>query len=192
MGANGRETRTNNFVYVGDRPSRWIGEPAPYASGCFNFNWSSAHIAIKSIDPATRTITQDGKPINRGYSKNGYWFGYNLLCELDNPGEYYIDRAARRLYFWPPSSGADPDAALTVTDNLLFAHCVSNVSFSGIVFETCLSDALTFADCSGVDVVACTIRNAAGKGVKVARGHDVRIRGCDILSERENLYRSGH
>ena len=27
----------------------------------------------------------------------------NLLEELDQPGEYYVDRAAGRLYFWPPA-----------------------------------------------------------------------------------------
>jgi hypothetical protein len=26
----------------------------------------------------------------------------NVLAELDEPGEFYIDRAARVLYFWPP------------------------------------------------------------------------------------------
>ena len=37
-------------------------------------------------------------------AKSGRWFIYNVLYELDQPGEYVIDRANKMLYFIPPEN----------------------------------------------------------------------------------------
>ena len=39
--------------------------------------------------------------INPGAAR---WYAFNLLSEIDRPGEYYIDRGNGLLYFWPPSA----------------------------------------------------------------------------------------
>ena len=38
------------------------------------------------------------------FAHKARYYGVNLLCELDSPSEYYIDRDGARntLYFWPP------------------------------------------------------------------------------------------
>ena len=36
------------------------------------------------------------------YRAGQRWQVVNVLDELDEPGEWYLDRAAGMLYFWPP------------------------------------------------------------------------------------------
>jgi hypothetical protein len=179
-GPDGKKIPAKKFVYADDRPSRWVDEPAPYGNGFFCYNWAAARVAFKSIDPATKTIEQQGRGSSYGYSKIGFWFGYNLLCELDSPGEYYIDRSAGRLYYWPTTNRNDPEAALTTTCNLFMLNSVSNVSFSGLVFENCRGTAFSARGGEGVQIVACTFRNVGSRAVTIDRAPKSRVAGCDI------------
>ena len=177
---DGKKSPAKKFVYADDRPSRWAAEPAPYGNGFFCHNWAAARVAFKSIDPATKTIEQQGYGSHYGYSKAGFWYGYNLLCELDLPGEYYIDRETGRLYCWPSTEGNDPDAALTMTCDLFALDSVSNVSFSGFVFENCRGTAFSASGGGNLQIVACTFRNMGARAVSLDRAPTSRVAGCDI------------
>ena len=65
------------------------------------YNWWNNIIPIASVDPGDRKITLSGDasyPIRPG---DRYYF-QGALEELDAPGEWYLDRASRTLYVWPP------------------------------------------------------------------------------------------
>ncbi|MGN0853267.1 MAG: right-handed parallel beta-helix repeat-containing protein [Kiritimatiellia bacterium] len=180
--ANGRPKRAVAFVYADDRVSAWADESEPYGNGFFCHNWAAARVAFAAIVPATKTITQKGRGSGYGYSKNGFWRGINLLCELDAPGEYYIDHTAGRLYFWPPTGNGGGDAsALTMTADLFALVRAKNVSFEGFVFENCRGTAVRAVDCEGVNLIGCTVRNVGMKGVDFSRTVKSRIAGCDIF-----------
>ena len=51
----------------------------------------------------------DGAPVCK---PNARWMGVNLLCELDAPGEYYIDAAAETIYLYPPAPLAEDDVVM--------------------------------------------------------------------------------
>lgn len=38
----------------------------------------------------------------------GTYYSYNVLAELDQEGEYYVNRTSGMLYVWPPSGSASP------------------------------------------------------------------------------------
>ena len=192
--ADGKRVYSSEFTYEGDRPSRWTCEPDACMNGFFYYWWVASHVAIGSVDPATHTIRQKMKPgidVDRhkrptigsfsGYRKGMSWYGYNLLCELDAPGEYYIDRTLGRLYVWPPEDGTvHADAELTVADSIMILDGVSNLAFSGFVFENCRDSLFKARGCTNVDVVACVIRNSGGRGVTIEQGRNCRLSGCDI------------
>ena len=54
------------------------------------------------------------KPVYGITPKRARWYAFNLLAELDRPGEYYLDRDSGRLYFWPPK--AKGRAVLSLAD----------------------------------------------------------------------------
>ena len=91
------------FTYEGDRPARWVGEKDIMLHGYWFWDWSDQRQKVASIDTTARVITMTEPYHYFGYRKSQRYYAYNLLPELDLPGEYWIDREAGVLYFWPPA-----------------------------------------------------------------------------------------
>lgn len=125
----------SSFTYAEDNPSRWAGESDPRGQGYWAHDWAACAIAFEKIEPATKTITQRQPGSNYGFRKGGFWFGYNLLCELDRPGEYYVDRLTGRLYFWPPEKAANTRAEVTVGVRLVQLDRASHIQFRGLTIR---------------------------------------------------------
>jgi hypothetical protein len=155
--------------------------------GYWAFDWASGAIAFSKIDSATRQITPKKPGSHYGFRSGesswysgGRWFGYNLLCELDSVGEYYVDHFRGRLYFWPPAKQPGDAAEVSVGVNILKLNNVSNVLFQGITFENCRGHAVQINGGENVTVAGCTMRNIGGIGVDIHNGLDHRIAGCEM------------
>ena len=168
------------FTYAEERISRWAGESDPRGMGYWAHDWAACAIAFDKLDPATRTLTQRLPGSNYGFRKGGRWYGYNLLCELDAPGEYYVDRLRGRLYFWPPDASAKGVGEVSVCVDLLRLSNVSNVTLRGLVLENGRGCAVRIDGGEGVAVVGCTIRNMGGSAVEIRNGERHRIAGCEL------------
>ena len=86
------------------RMLRWADEEHPYVHGYWSWDWADCYGRVLNV-----TREDDGNSVHLLYAdtlpscKTGARFmGVNLLCELDAPGEYYIDQTNRRLYLLPP------------------------------------------------------------------------------------------
>jgi len=114
------------------------------------YHWGNLQWRIKRVDPDTRVIWfgEGGQQIGAKYldkpcEVNGdSWFYIdNVFEELDTPGEWYLDRAGRTLYFMPPP-GTDMDTALVEVPVLKQVLRISgdrhrpvrNLSFTGFRF----------------------------------------------------------
>lgn len=67
--------------------------------------WADFHSEVTAVFPANGSITL-GVCAGSGYSDlevGGYLYVYNLLAEIDEPGEYSIDRTTGTVYVWPPN-----------------------------------------------------------------------------------------
>ncbi len=172
------------FEYAGDRPKRWATAPDVWLHGYWCFDWRSQTIKAKSIDTDTRQITfvkphiygiGSGNPAPRRYQ------AINLLEELDAPGEYYIDRAASRLYFWPPKPLEDARVVLsTLSAPILELDGVSHVTVQGFTVEACTSTAIRVTDGREARIRACRVRNTGHDGIVVKGGEKHTIEGCEI------------
>jgi hypothetical protein len=110
-----------------------------FIKGWWRFDWHSETYKVTAINLSARTITVESKKSNYGIqdyricnpdtgflydqaSDNSFksnttkrrWFALNVLEELDSPGEYYIDRATKKLYFWPPTQ-INPQSRISLT-----------------------------------------------------------------------------
>ena len=106
----------------------------------------------------------------------------NLLEEIDEAGEYYIDRADGRVFFLPPlsrDSAGDRTELTWMQDPLLRISQSSNITVQGIVFEGGRSHGLEIEGASDVVVNACIIRNFGGDGIR-ADGRNLRIEKTSI------------
>lgn len=109
--------------------------------------WTDSHLPIASIDTATNLVTfahRAGKTFTDDFSEDGArYIVENVFEGLDQPGEWYLDRPAGRLYY-QPRPGEDPNrleivapvapALLRLEGDLKGSRFVSHVAFSGIAF----------------------------------------------------------
>ena len=90
--------REGKFVYDGDRPSRWRGEPDIWLYGYWAWDWADGYQRVASIDTVGHVISLAPPNSPYGYRKGQRYYALNLLCELDRPGQWYLDRQTGRLY----------------------------------------------------------------------------------------------
>ncbi len=173
-------SKTGKFLYDGDRPKRWAGEKEPWVHGYWFWDWSDQRHPVESIDTEKRVIAV--KPPYHGYGyRVGQWFyALNLLSEIDQPGEWVLDRETGVLYFWPPADIAKGRAVVSVAESLVTMKGVSHVTLRGFTLEACRGTAVSVEGGAHCAIAACTLRNLGGSAVRIAGATDSRVVGCDI------------
>lgn len=79
-----------------------------------------------------------------GARKGGAYYFYNVLDELDAPGEWYLDRETGMLYFYPPRDLRDARVEMTITTkSVLHLKNAHDLTFEGFTFRGTRGDAVT-------------------------------------------------
>lgn len=173
-------SQVGKFIYDGDRPKRWVGEKDPWLHGYWFWDWSAQRQPIESIDVDKRIISLKAPYHHYGYRKKQWYYAFNMLSELDAPGEWYLDREKGVLYFWPPEPIEGGKAVVSVSQSLVEMKGVSGVRLMGFLLEVARGTAVRLSGCSGVEVVGCTIRNVGGSAVSIHDGVRNGVVGCEI------------
>lgn len=126
------------FNYTDDRVSKWVNAKDAYIVGTVSINYENNTYPIEKIDPSKKLLTIKEGRINTYYT-NGWFFGQNLLEELDAEGEYYIDRESGKLYYYPPNdfTSGNYDIGLSMLKTPVFNFngakyiTVSNITMKG-------------------------------------------------------------
>lgn len=127
------------------------------------------------------TVEQEsGDAVNtNSHRKNDYYY-YNIPEELDIPGEWYVDKVAKKLYIYPTAdfdenseiifySGANNTPVVTLS------RC-SNVILNGINF-TNVRGGVCLRASDNCTVQNCTVNAATGYGISLEGG----CTDCDII-----------
>ncbi|MBI1335972.1 MAG: hypothetical protein GC164_03310 [Phycisphaera sp.] len=169
-----------HLVVDTDRIARWAQEPDPWVLAYWHHDWAEVHEPIVGFD-AEKHIIKRSKEIEPKYgitAKSARWFADNMFCELDTPGEYYIDRQNRLVYLWPPEG--DGLTVLSQATGFIEGRELSHVTFRGFVMGACRDTAVKSSGGSDLRVVGCTIRNVGTRAVEITGGTDHLVYGCDI------------
>jgi hypothetical protein len=170
------------FSYEGDRPARWVGEKDIMLHGYWFWDWADQRLRVQRIDTAQRRITLEPEPQHAfGFRQGMYYYAYNLLPELDQPGEWYLDRDRGVLYFWPPAPLDRGEVMVSVAPALVQMQDVAYVTLRGLTLECTRGTALPLAGVTRVQVAACVIRNTGGWGISLS-GKDSGVSGCDLYN----------
>ena len=111
------------------------------------------------------------------------YFAFNLLEELDQPGEWYLDRKQGILYFYPPDDPAKAEVEIGMLSvPMVTLNRVSHVRLEGLVFDLSRGSCMSLQDCEDCLIAGCTVKRFAGSGISIVGGHDDGILGCDLYS----------
>jgi hypothetical protein len=179
---------TNKWTCTNTVPYTWLsGTSGLQVVGYIRADYAFFSSFVTAIDTNTTTITVDPTPIgatrHTAFLNQRYFF-QNLLSELDSAGEYYIDRTASNIYFWPPTNIAGAECLFGTTSNLLQINNASNIQICGLTFEGTTKYLATVAGSSNIAFGHCTLRNCAGQGLYVSTSPGSGI-------DRSTLYGTG-
>jgi hypothetical protein len=183
-GSAREERRPSVFEYDSDRHARWQGVSNIWLFGYFRYLWADAALPVAAIDPQRRTVTT-AEPYNYGGGMSDQqgliYYVFNLLEELDAPGEWYLDRARGRLYLYPP---APPDRVRFEIglweQPLAVLRQVAHVRLEGLTFDLARFNGLVLEECEECVLAGCTVSRLAGNGITLQGGRANRVLGCDV------------
>ena len=202
-----RGTKEGDFEYLDSRQNRWAQEKDPRLGGYWYWDWSEQFQKVANIDSLTKTIHIAPPYHNYGYKDSLHYFGLNLFCEMDKPGEWYLDRSEGLLYWYPPAHVKPSEAVVTLS---LFAspfmvemdNC-TNLSLKGLSFEEGRGSAVRIKDGKNCLISGCRIERFGQDGIHVEQGWGHGISGCYLRNfgcsgirmsggDRKNLIPAGH
>ena len=125
----------------------------------------------------------------------------NIVEGMQNPGDWYCDRAEGRVYYWP-KAGEDMARARVMVPRVKnifrFAPAkgaeVANVTLCGLIFEganstaywhefgaTRIDSAVSAANMRGFSVRQCLFRNLGGMGLVLEPANDSTVERCGFV-----------
>lgn len=176
--------RGGTFSYAFDRPALWTQANDIWLDGVFAWSWEWSYNKIRKIDTEKKQITLrygEVSGITDQYSSD-YFFAENLLEEIDQPGEYYLDRKTGVLYLLPPPEFVDPAVEITIpvfTQPMIALRGASHVTFRNLRFDLSRGSGVTCSGGEGVLVERCELSRLAGTAISLD-GKNHGVRACSI------------
>jgi parallel beta-helix repeat protein len=193
----------------GDVKPSWLGEPDPevhifQSANCRAFK---EIVKLAAVDEATRTVTVSGPECTSGLETGDRYFVENVLEELDSPGEWYLDTAQGKLYYWPAKPmTAETEVIAPVVKRMIEVAAdpskgerVEHLRFAGLTIED--TDYLPGDGCIGYgmgsegvihlagarscSVERCRFRNIGRYAVCLDGGEGNRVVGNDVIHSAE-------
>ncbi len=186
---------TTSFGYSGDRPSRWLQAPDAWVDGFWCWTWAEFHLPVTGIDTANRTLSVQHAPAKYGIKPATPWYAYNLLEEITEPGEWYLDRATGRLYLRPPAGfGPDSDVVVSMLEtSLLSLDHARHVGLRDLIVEGGRRTQVSLWECNDVLLHRLVLRNAGGSAVSMnGYAETAATRNRDNILRRSSIAGTGH
>ena len=182
------EKRPSVFEYSDDRHARWTRASDGWLYGYWAYCWADRSLKIRKVDPVARQIEVAPYRLHQREGMGGVswhkvipYYAFNLLEEIDCPGEWYLDRETGVLYFYPPSdpSKATVDIGVLVVPMVTLEN-VAHVRVEGLVFDLARYDCVVINNSERCLVAGCTVRRIAGNGIQIEGGRECGVLGCDL------------
>ncbi len=155
------------------RSNRWKTAKDPVATGYFGVEYMYEEFHISSMENGTFTLS--GTPMY-SVGQNMRYSVKNLLEEIDEPGEYYIDASERKLYWYPtyPIAATDMELVTAVTP-FFSGKNVKYVTIKGIEMKNTRASGIEVPDSYGVTIDDCEIKNVGVTAVVMENCTDCKV-----------------
>ena len=174
-----------------DRPSQWSKPEQAWLSGTIGPNYEFDYYPVSRFDSKEKRVYLSRGALEKYYTEPYYRFE-NVPEELDEPGEYYIDRQSGMLYFYPPED-APKDSVLTITmstptldvsgkapNSMFRIENSKNIVFENLIFKGGRGSAITGKNNSNIQFINCEINSFGENGIRFDASTDIKISDCKI------------
>lgn len=143
--------------------TRWGSAKDVRLGGYLQNDYNYERAVVEQINPEERTLKLPSGTTISGANRRIHI--YNLLEELDMPGEWYIDPETYLLYYYPPTVVSNETLEISVLGDTMFQlNNVKFVNFEGMEFSQMRFRAFETPGCTDLGFFKCTfsdIKNSA-------------------------------
>ena len=188
----------------------------PTLHGYWTWDWRDGYVPMIQVNARAGLVYGPSAAQLTRVSLGARWHALDLQCELDSPGEYWIDRGGcgtnitstsptqGMLYFMPPPPTLDRGAAdlsggyISVADSVLsLQDGASFISFRGLRFAHSRGTIIQTAPNASVSNITfsnCTISQGGGGGLSIKSGRGVVVDTTEIYGVASTALeiRGGH
>lgn len=179
------------FVFDDSRVKKWNLAEGVWLHGYWTHDWHNycARIATYGVENGTNGVVRLACGVPYGV-KSGTWgrkdrrfFAFNLLEELDVPGEWYLDRNRKLLYLIPPNREMTEtdEVFLGLTDGILLHSSggkLAHFRLQNLTVGYTYGGAVSLSG-QDIQVKNCTITCVGRAGLAVS-GTANRIQECEV------------
>ena len=188
----GNVFRNGAFVYDNPRARRWDFAQGVWFNGYWTHDWDnrSAKGGSYGAENGTNDVLRLDADLPYGVMSKKSWgeaerrfYAFNLLEELDAPGEWWLDRTAKTLYVVPSAAGLSAQGGVCLagsTRSVLRGQGVRNVRFEGIAFERNYETLVSFRKCEGIEFRNCRFAHVAWNGIELGGSRNA-VRDSEVF-----------
>ena len=161
--------------YTANRISRWQSSEEPWIAGFFHYGFADDALPIKNIDIEKKQITT-GLPTFYGFSSGesfNSFYGFNIKEDIDIPGEYFVDKKNKKIFFYPYDNEDLSDLSLSLLEKpLITFENSANICFENIIIECTRGMGIYIEGGNNIRFNSCTIRNIGTVAICLGKGVD--------------------
>jgi hypothetical protein len=195
------------FQFDYDRAARWKKANNICISGMFTYGYADDNMPIESIDFDARTITlaapasypiyasdddkTDNPAVNYATFQRKY-FVYNLLEEIDMPGEWFMDNENGKLYLYPPKPVMSSDIEISMLKQpFIEIQDIKDVHLKGINFKCSRSSGLIMQNVQSATITDCNFYNLGMVAIMMEEKSDGMFPNKDVSISFCNAWNTG-
>jgi hypothetical protein len=148
----------------------WETADQMWIHGFLSNYYGDAIIPVQAIQTADRAIELENAGSEYAllnWKITPVYYVFNLLEELDQPGEWFLNRDTGKLYFYPPGDLAQAKIHVSLADTLLTFKEAHHITFDGLIFEMSRGRAVALNGVQTVRFMKCVFRNGGMDAVYV-------------------------
>ncbi len=165
------------FTYEGDRPNSWKFHDDIWVHGYWTWDWADSSEKVASINAKTKEIATVAPHGVYGYKEGARYYVLNVLEELDQPGEYYVDRANGVLYVWPPHQNVPLHVSL-IEEPVFKIENANYITIRGFRIEYTRGQGAAVSNANHVRFEDCTFANLGDGGISIGGSADSGVTNC--------------
>lgn len=182
-GTDASQPFTLGFEDPAGRTARWHADSLKNLAikGGLANEYTIVSNRVASVDSQNNKLTTVSGSVVYPTTQWGKFYFYNLLDEIDVPGEYFIDNETKMLYFYPTTDD------LENADLFVSQHEDAMFKINGAAYITLQDLAFSYSkrtpvvvDASHVTLDGCTISHTGVHGAALS-GTDITVENCHIF-----------
>lgn len=171
------------FELKDTRPLTWKNTGDIYMDGKMYWEWRPGIYRVRAFNSETKSVRSENYSLYgvRESPLTNYYF-FNVLEELDSPGEWFIDKETGKLYVYPFDGGiGDSKVSFSIGEfDLCSLKNAKHIYFNGIKFKYNSASGISLENCEDVVVQDCDV-SFMGK-------YGLYMKGCKYSGTTTSLY----